>query len=224
MTPPDPANYIWWLASRSAGIVALVAVSVSVIIGLLMANGLPRRPGMKRRLLSIHESTALAGLVAIAVHGLTLIGDTFLHPTLSQIAVPFTIGYRPGFTGLGVIAGWLAVILGLSFYVRRRVGPRLWRRMHRLTIVVWALAVVHTLGAGTDAGQVWLLGFVVASGIPIVFLFLRRMLPEAGRRQAPKARRERIPNPGSAALTATSRRERMARPRAEVLAGSESAR
>jgi sulfoxide reductase heme-binding subunit YedZ len=177
MTRPDPIDYTWWLASRSAGIAALVAVSVSVVVGLLMANGLPRRPGVKRRLLAVHEATALAGLVAIAVHGVTLLGDRFMHPSLTQIAVPFTIGYRPGFTGLGVIAGWLAVVLGLSFYARRRIGARLWRRMHRATVVVWLLAVVHTLGAGTDGAQPWLLGFVAVTAAPIVFLFLRRVLP-----------------------------------------------
>lgn len=189
MSTPDPTQYVWWLASRSAGLVALVAVSISVIIGLMMANGLPRRPGAKRRLLAVHESSALAGLVAIAVHGITLLGDAFMHPTVANIAIPFTISYRPGFTGLGVIAGWLAVILGLSFYVRRRVGARLWRRLHRLTIVVWALAVVHTLGAGTDAGQVWLQGFLVLTGIPIVYLFIRRMLPEGGCARAPRPQR-----------------------------------
>ena len=43
MTGPDPLHYGWWLASRSAGIVSILAVSVSVIIGLLMANGLPKQ-------------------------------------------------------------------------------------------------------------------------------------------------------------------------------------
>ncbi len=125
MTGPDPLDYGWWLASRSAGVVSIIAVSVSVIIGLMMANGLPRKGwgGMtKRRLVSVHEATALAGIVAIAVHGLTLLGDAFIHPTLAQIAVPFTLDYRPGFTGLGIIAGWLAVFLGLSFYARRWIG------------------------------------------------------------------------------------------------------
>ena len=63
------------------------------------------------------------------------------------------MAYKPLFTGLGIIGGYLAAILGLSFYVRRRIGPRLWRKAHQLTIVVYALAVVHTLGAGTDAGD-----------------------------------------------------------------------
>jgi sulfoxide reductase heme-binding subunit YedZ len=115
--------------------------------------------------------------VAIAVHGITLLGDAWLHPTLTQIAVPFTMEYRPLFTGLGVAGGWLALILGLSFYVRGHIGARRWRSVHRATIGVWALAVVHTLGAGTDAGQVWMQAILLLTGVPIVFLFLRRVLP-----------------------------------------------
>ena len=185
MTGPNPLDYGWWLASRSAGVVSIIAVSVSVIIGLMMANGLPRKGwgGMtKRRLITVHEATALAGIVAIAVHGLTLLGDAFIHPTLAQIAVPFTLGYRPGFTGLGIIAGWLAVFLGLSFYARRWIGAKRWRSVHRATILVWAMGVVHTLGAGTDASQPWLQAILVITGVPIVFLFLLRVLPSQQRR------------------------------------------
>lgn len=185
MTGPNPLDYGWWLASRSAGVVSLIAVSVSVIIGLMMANGLPRNgwAGLtKRRLIGVHEATALAGIVAIAVHGLTLLGDAFIHPTLSQIAVPFTLGYRPAFTGLGIIAGWLAVFLGLSFYARRWIGAKRWRSLHRATIAVWALGVIHTLGAGTDASQPWMEAILVLTGVPIVGLFLLRVLPSQGRR------------------------------------------
>lgn len=188
MTGPDPLNYGWWLASRSAGVVSLTAVSVSVIIGLMMANGLPRKPGMKRKLLSVHESTALAGLVAIAIHGLSLMGDSFMHPSFTNIAVPFTLSYRPGFTGLGVIAGWLAAFLGLSFYFRKTIGAKLWRKLHRATVAVWALGVVHTLGSGTDATQPWLRAIMITTGVPIVFLFLRRVLPSERRPATVRAR------------------------------------
>ncbi len=190
MTGPNPLDYGWWLASRSAGVVSIIAVSVSVIIGLMMANGLPRKGwgGMtKRRLVSVHEATALAGIVAIAVHGLTLLGDSFIHPTLTQIAVPFTLGYKPGFTGLGIIAGWLAVFLGLSFYARRWIGGKRWRSVHRATIAVWALGVIHTLGAGTDASEPWLQAILLVTGVPIVYLFLLRVLPSQERRSPASA-------------------------------------
>lgn len=176
-TIPNPLDYGWWLASRSAGVVSFTAVSVSVVVGLLMANGLPRRPGVKKSLLSLHESTALVGLAAIAIHGAALLGDSYLKPSVANIVVPFTLPYRPGFTGLGVIAGYLAMILGLSFYARRTVGAKLWRTVHRATVLVWVLGVVHVLGAGTDAGQIWLQAILAASALPIVFLFVLRVLP-----------------------------------------------
>ena len=208
MTGPNPLDYGWWLASRSAGIVALAAVSISVIIGLMMANGLPRRPGAKRQLLALHESTALAGLVAIAVHGLTLLGDAFLHPTLQSIAIPFTLSYRPAFTGLGVVAGYLAAFLGLSFYARRRIGAKLWRKLHRATVAVWALAVIHTLGSGTDASQPWMQAILLITGVPIVALFVRRVLAKPGTRRTP------APRPATDERAAAARRLAAAQERA----------
>ena len=91
--------------------------------------------------------------MAIAVHGITLLGDHWLDPGILGITVPFVIDHEPVFTGLGIIGGYLAAILGLTFYVRRRVGTRRWRNLHRLTPVVYILGVIHTLGAGTDAGD-----------------------------------------------------------------------
>ena len=73
-----------------------------------------RKPGRARVLAAIHEQTALAGLVAIAVHGITLLGDAFLRPGIAGITIPGAIGYRPLWTGLGIAGGYLAAALGLS--------------------------------------------------------------------------------------------------------------
>lgn len=188
----DPLDHGWWIASRSAGIVAFATVAVSVIIGLLMANGIGR--GRTKLMLGLHEYTALAGLVATAVHGIALLGDAFMHPTIVQIAVPFTVEYRPLWTSLGIIAGWLAALLGLTFYVRRRIGSQLWRRLHRATILVWVLAVAHTIGAGTDGYERWMQAILVVTGIPIVFLFLRRTVPGDAKREA--AQRAKLADAG----------------------------
>lgn len=168
-------DHLWWLASRASGLVALGLITISVTLGLVMAGKIMRAPGRARVLTAIHEQTALAGLVAIAIHGITLLGDGFLSPGISGITIPGAIGYRPLWTGLGIVAGYLAAALGLSFYARRRIGTRLWRRAHRATIVVYALAVVHTLGAGTDASTVWLRAWLVLSVPPIIGLFLIRL-------------------------------------------------
>jgi len=171
----DPGQYAAWLVSRAAGVTAFLLASIAVALGLMMAGRLSRRPGMARRMRSLHEHAAIGALVAIAVHGVSLLGDRWMHPGLAGISVPFAMDYRPLATGLGIIAGYLAALLGLTFYVRRRIGTRLWRRAHRLTIVVWALAAVHAVTAGSDASTPWMRTILVATGVPILALFAVRL-------------------------------------------------
>lgn len=177
MSGRDPMEFGWWLASRASGIVALVLIGLSVAIGLAMAAKAVSKPGLPRVLIAVHEHAALAALVAIAVHGITLLGDSWLNPGPVGIAVPFAMDYKPVFTGLGIIAGYLAAILGLTFYVRRRVGTRRWRNLHRLTPLVYILGVTHTLGSGTDAGEPWMAALLLATSTPILYLGILRALP-----------------------------------------------
>jgi methionine sulfoxide reductase heme-binding subunit len=177
-------DYGWWLASRASGIVALVLIAASVTIGLLMAAKAVRKPGLPKLLIAIHEHAALAALVAIAVHGITLLGDSWLNPGPVGIAVPFAMEYKPLFTGIGIVAGYLAAILGLTFYARRRIGTRRWRNLHRLTPLVYVLGVTHALGAGTDAGSTWILVLLLATGAPILYLGILRALPPVRPRAA----------------------------------------
>jgi methionine sulfoxide reductase heme-binding subunit len=169
-------HLVWWLVSRASGVVALVLVSLSVLIGLAMAAKLFNKPGRKRALVRWHEYLALIALVAIATHGLALLGDGWLKPGLRGISVPFALGYRPGFTGIGIIAGYLAVLLGPSFYLRRRIGARRWRKLHRATVLIWLLSAVHAIGAGSDATALWLRCVVLAPVAPIAYLLALRML------------------------------------------------
>ena len=188
---PDPAEYGWWLASRASGVLALILVTVSVAIGLTMASKLVRKRGAGPVLAKLHEQTALVGLVAIAVHAITLLGDPWLDPGVKGVLVPFQMDYQPVFTGLGIIAAYLAALLGLTFYMRRRIGPKLWRKAHRATVLVWLLGLIHTIGAGTDAGSPWLREFMVVTGVPIAALFLVRTFrrPKRPAAAAPTATR-----------------------------------
>ncbi|HEX2707414.1 MAG TPA: ferric reductase-like transmembrane domain-containing protein [Solirubrobacterales bacterium] len=188
--PHTLATHGWWLASRASGIVALVLVTISVGIGLTMAGKPLRRPGLSRKLLAIHEQTALAALVAIAVHGISLLADPWLQPGVAGVAVPFAMGIHTFWTGLGTIAGYMAFLLGLSFYLRKRVGPKLWRKAHRATAAVYLLGLIHALGAGSDTSTAWFRIWAVATGVPIALLFVYRLGVErrAERRRASASR------------------------------------
>jgi methionine sulfoxide reductase heme-binding subunit len=176
MTGRDPMEYAWWLAGRASGIVALALISLSVMLGLAMAGRVTREPKLRRAMIAVHEHAALAALIAIAVHGITLLGDKWLDPGPVGILVPFQIDHEPLWTGLGIVGGYLAAALGLSFYARRRIGTKRWRSLHKATILVYVLSVLHTLGAGSDAGTPWLRAQIVLTGAPILFLFVMRAL------------------------------------------------
>ena len=173
----DPGQHIFWIASRAFGVVALVFVAISVGMGLAMAMRAAKGPGAMARLKTLHEATALTALLAICAHGLLLLGDGYLRPGVAGIAIPFDTTHAPFWTGLGILGGWLAALLGLTFYVRRWMGPKLWRRMHRWTLVVYVLAVLHTFGSGTDSASLWLLVIVLATLAPITVMSAVRLLP-----------------------------------------------
>jgi methionine sulfoxide reductase heme-binding subunit len=177
VTAVNPTHQLFWLASRSFGIVALVMLGLSVAVGLTMSGRLIKRPGMGAKLRRFHEASTLVTLGLIVAHGGLLLFDTYLRPGLAGITLPFAMSYRPLFTGVGIIAGWLAAILGLSFYARRRIGARTWRKLHRLTIVVYLLALTHVVGAGTNGSSPWMLGLLTALTAPVVFAFTYRALP-----------------------------------------------
>jgi sulfoxide reductase heme-binding subunit YedZ len=185
----DPASQVFWLASRAVGFVAIVGLGISVALGLAMSGRLLPRPGLPANLRHYHEAFTLVTLALILIHGGLLLFDAYLRPGIAGVAVPFTLSYRPLFTGLGIVAAWLGAVLGLSFYFRKQIGARTWRFMHRFTIVVYLLALVHVIGAGTDARSPAMLAVLTALTVPIVFAFSYRVLPSLDRQSFGKGPR-----------------------------------
>jgi methionine sulfoxide reductase heme-binding subunit len=156
-------EHIFWITSRAAGGAAMILASVAVAVGLMVSA---KRPvTSKADLRAIHEALSLTTLAMVALHGLSLLGDSFLNPGLTGIAIPFVGSYRPLWTGLGIVAGYGLAALGLTYYLRERVGAARWRKLHRFTAVFWVLAIVHTIGAGSDAAQLW---FLIISGTVVL--------------------------------------------------------
>jgi methionine sulfoxide reductase heme-binding subunit len=166
--------HLFWIASRAAGSAALLLSSVSVCVGLLMGGRLVKRRGIDLRV--AHEALSLATIAALVVHGLTLLGDGFLHPSLGEVAIPFLGSYKTLWTTTGIVAFWALLALGLSYYARTRIGVQRWRALHRFTALAWILGIVHSLGEGTDAGQAWFLAMTAIVVIPALGLLLTRWL------------------------------------------------
>ena len=174
--------HLFWITSRAAGIAALALASLSVCIGLSMGGGLVKRHRAELRV--AHEALSLATLAALLVHGLSLIGDGYLHPSLADVSIPFVGSYRTLWTSLGIVSFWVLAALGLSYYARTRIGVQRWRRLHRFAALAWVLGLIHSLGEGTDAGQAWFLAMIGVVAVPALALLAARL---AGSLAAPGA-------------------------------------
>jgi sulfoxide reductase heme-binding subunit YedZ len=169
----DPTPHLFWITSRAAGFAALVLASLAVSAGLLMSTKLLK--GRTTDLRAAHDTLALGTIVAIAVHGLALLGDQFLHPSIADIAIPFVSSYKTIWTSLGIVSGWALAVLGLSYYARRWIGAGRWRKLHRFTALAWLAGLAHALGEGTDAGQLWFLAMNAMVAIPALALLVTRL-------------------------------------------------
>jgi hypothetical protein len=137
----DPLAHVWWLAGRSAGIVAWLALSAAVVLGLLLVTGLA--PGRAREMLGLaRDRLGVLALGLLAAHGVLLLGEPRVSPGLGLV-VPFASGHDPLWTGLGTLAGILLAVAAIA-------------RARQVVPVGWLLAAVHVIGGGTDAGSLWL--------------------------------------------------------------------
>ena len=133
-----------------------------------------------------HEALSLATLAALAVHGLALLGDSYLHPSLADIAVPFLGGYKTLWTRTGIVAFWAmahprALLLRPHAHRRRSAGASCTASPPSRG----CSGSSHSLGEGTDAGQTWFLAMTAIVVIPALGLLTARWLGET---PAPAAR------------------------------------
>ncbi len=168
-------EHLFWIVSRAAGVAALLLSSAAVGVGLTMGGRLVKGRGHDLR--AAHEALSLATLIAIVVHAVALLGDSYLNASILDITVPFVSGYKEPWMSIGIVSGWGLMVLGISSYFRTRIGAARWKKLHRWTALAWIGGIAHSLGQGTDAGTAWFLVCTAIAVIPALVLLVVRHLP-----------------------------------------------
>jgi methionine sulfoxide reductase heme-binding subunit len=167
-----------WYVARSAGIVAYLLLSTSVVLGVLMA-GRARLTWPRFAVQDVHRFLAILTGVFLVLHGGSLLADRVVPLGVVQVIVPFTSSYRPFAVGLGVVAAELLAAVAVSNALRTRLRFRHWRRIHYLTIGVWLASTGHALLSGTDRRDTWFVALVAVSAGAVALAFLHRLRREA---------------------------------------------
>ena len=157
----------WW-AARSSGFVAQVALTMSMLFGLMISSrGLDG--GVNRStVLDHHQQWTLAAVIALVVHILVIVTDDYSTITVAGALVPGISTELVGPVALGAIAFWGIVLLTLSSWFRPYMSFVTWRILHTTSMAAFILGLVHGMTAGTDTALPIFQALYVGSGSAVV--------------------------------------------------------
>jgi methionine sulfoxide reductase heme-binding subunit len=145
-----------WYTTRATGIVALVLLTATLVLGILTAGRAKSRAWPAFAQADLHKRVSLLAMVFLGFHVLTAILDTYVNVGWAAIIVPFASPYRPLWTGLGTVGVDLILAVAVSSALRQRISARTWRSIHWLAYGSWPVAMAHSLGEGTDGLKLWM--------------------------------------------------------------------
>lgn len=177
-----------WFASRATGLVSLLLITASVVLGASHSGRVASSGWPRFTLHAVHRNVSLLTLAFLVVHIATAIIDPYATIAWLDAVVPFGSVYHPFWLGLGAVAFDLVLAVLVTSMLRGRVPLRLWRGVHLASYAMWPVAVAHGLGiGGTDSTLWWVLALNVACAVAVVGAVARRLLtrhPDAVARRA----------------------------------------
>lgn len=173
-----------WLFERLFAWLAYLALTGSVVYGLLLSTKLLDHIAHRPISFTLHQDLASIGVGLAGVHGALLLLDTSVGFTPLQVFVPGLSTYQPVALALGQVSLYLAIVVLASFYLRRHMSQRVWRTLHYVTFLAFLGATVHGIMAGTDSSAPWAQAIYLAAGATVAFLLTFRIAMSVARRMS----------------------------------------
>jgi predicted ferric reductase len=173
-----------WYLTRTTAVAAYVTLTASVMLGLLRTIARTSAEQVSWVVDELHAFVATLAGLCVAGHLLTIRLDTYVIYTWHTLLLPGNGPYRPDAVNIGIFAFYLLVLTLLSSWLRRYIPYRMWRALHYLAFVTFALVTLHGWLAGSDAGEPWMRALYVGGTAGVGYLTLMRLFAR------PKANKE----------------------------------
>lgn len=153
-----------WLAARATGVTTFLLLTAQVAFGLILSHPTNRSTWkLSKRLFPWHENLLVFVVAFVAAHVVSLVADPYAGVGPAGALIPGLSSYRSSAVALGTLGLYALLATGLTARYTSLLPRGVWLRLHRLSIVVFVLAWVHGVLAGTDS--VALLPMYAASGL-----------------------------------------------------------
>lgn len=142
---------LWWYAARATGITAWWLAALSVYWGLLASTRYARGRWRAAWVVDLHRHLGGLTFAFVVLHIGALQADmTEPHIKLAAVFVPMASSWRPAAVTWGVMALYLLAAVEVTSLLMHRIPRRMWWSVHMSSLVIFGLANIHALTAGTD--------------------------------------------------------------------------
>lgn len=181
------AKQSWpWYITRAAGFVAAISLLLLMFSGIGFITGASFKLFEPLTAWATHKAIAYVFGVAVVVHVVALLFDTYVPFTIAQALVPFishyrelsVAGYHLGslYVALGVFALYfvLAIILTSILWIDKK--PHTWKIFHFLAYLTMIFVFFHALYLGTDLthGIIRILWIIFGCAVAIAVVYRMR--------------------------------------------------
>jgi len=177
LLPSGRVAYYYFFAYSEfyMGVLSLVALSITIMIGLVATDRLVLSIRQRVLLQSAHRTTGVIAVAALFVHVWTKLMEK--HIGVIDIFFPFLHSFNRVFIGLGTMSGIIMVLVMWTGIARARfIGrgkPWMWRSVHAISYLMWPIALVHGLAAGRAAATYVIVSYVLCILFVLVGLAVR---------------------------------------------------
>jgi hypothetical protein len=150
-------SQLTWFVGRGSGIVAYLLLTVSVVLGIALSRRWHSAAWPRLVVHEAHRWATITFYLFLGIHVATMLLDTYVGFSVTDVLVPLASAYRPVWLGLGIVAAELALAIGASLWLRDWIGYRAWHALHGLAYPLFAASLLHGIGTGSDTGAAWMM-------------------------------------------------------------------
>src|SRR6202158_2903864 len=143
-------DQFFWVLARVAGLSSYAALAIALVTGIALRTAVLDWLGSNRALRLLHGYTTVLSIPLAVVHLSVLLLDLTALIALIDLVLPFHSSYGTLGIGLGTLAVDVLLIVTVTAYLKRRMPVELWKWVHRLAYVAFALTFFHAVLSGTD--------------------------------------------------------------------------
>lgn len=173
---------VFWQWSRILAILSYVTLWLSVMTGLSISSQSSSFWFARGTALSWHQFFTWTGLSLALGHAGVLLKDSYLHPSLAQLLIPFTLNHAQlsafawVWIGMGQLAFYGMALIAIGALLKQKIAKSLWRYLHAFALLAYVGIVAHGLLIGTDSKQFWLQGLYVGTNLTLVLVVMFRVM------------------------------------------------